>query len=141
MDIILLCVFVCSIGKIADASPSLASFNSDSNLWYQRNYVEEITPHANTAWGSWGSTVFCPEQAFARDFELKVSSKWRIHYKYNLLIHIHKFSWYYFWKIRVSSRLKETRVVAMTRHWMRSILAATIILVATNLKLGKQNHN
>ena len=72
MDIILLCVFVCSIGKIADASPSLASFNSDSNLWYQRNYVEEITPHANTAWGSWGSTVFCPEQAFARDFEFNI---------------------------------------------------------------------
>ena len=85
MDIILLCVFVCSIVKIADASLSLASFNSDSNLWYQRNYVEEITPHANTAWGSWGSTVFCPEQAFARDVELKVSSKWRTHYIYNLI--------------------------------------------------------
>ena len=73
MDIILLCVFVCSIEKLVDASLSLASFNSDSNLGYQRNYVEEITPHANTAWGSWGSTVFCPEQAFARDFELKVN--------------------------------------------------------------------
>ena len=85
MDIILLFVFVCSIGKVADASLSLATFKRDSNLWSQRNYVEEITPHANTAWGSWGSTVFCPEQAFARDFELKVSSKWRLHYIYSLL--------------------------------------------------------
>ena len=92
MDIILLCVFVCSIGKVADASLSLASFKRDSNLWSQRNYVEEITPHANTAWGSWGSTVFCPEQAFARDFELKVSSKWRLHYINTFLIHIYEFS-------------------------------------------------
>ena len=91
MDIILLCVFVCSIGKVADASLSLASFKRDSNLWSQRNYVEEITPHANTAWGSWGSTVFCPEQAFARDFELKVSSKWRLHYINSFLIHIYEF--------------------------------------------------
>ena len=86
MDIILLCIFVFSIGKVADSSLSLVSSNSDLNLEYQRNYVEEIMPHANTAWGSWGSTVFCPEQAFARDFELKVSSKWRTHYIYNLLM-------------------------------------------------------
>ena len=72
MKMIFLCLFVLSIEIAAGVTLRVGNFANDSNISYQRNYVKEITPHANTAWGNWGPAVFCPEQAFARDFELKV---------------------------------------------------------------------
>ncbi len=35
---------------------------------YDRDYMSEITPSANTHWGDWGEVDFCPEGSFAKGF-------------------------------------------------------------------------
>ena len=34
---------------------------------------EMIIPHSNTGWGEWWPPEFCPDNSFAKGFELKVS--------------------------------------------------------------------
>jgi len=52
------------------ASVSASVIKSEEHA---RPYVKELAPDAYSHWGEWGPTVFCPDNTWAKGYQLKVT--------------------------------------------------------------------